>query len=72
MLGCILREEAFAGGRDEGVPDVGKDFGRAPVGRVEDKADAKFVGGPFEAERDHWKSLSDYRAARCELVLDRK
>jgi len=59
VFGRILRKEAFTGGRDEGVPDVGEDFGRAPIRRVEDEADAKFVSGALEPESDHWKSICD-------------
>lgn len=53
MLCGVFGEKAFAGGRDEGVADVGKDLGRAAFGRVEDQADAEFVGRAFEAESYH-------------------
>lgn len=44
VFGRVSGEKAFAGGRHEGVADVGEDSGRSAVGRVLDDADAELVG----------------------------
>ena len=63
VLRGVFREKSAAGGRDEGVADIGEDSGvRGSCGgnvwgrgrgRVEDEADAELVGGAFKAESYH-------------------
>lgn len=53
VQGRVFGEEAFAGGGDKGVTEVGEDAGGAAGGGVLDYADAELVGGAFEAEGEH-------------------
>ena len=59
MFGCVLWEEAFARGRDEGVPDIGEDLGGTAFRGVENEADTKFIGGALKTESDHCYSKQE-------------